>query len=216
MNIRLLYEEKSSKSTSILFLKTAHKKKEKAIFFDRDGVLIKDVNYIKSSDQVEICKNVVLFLRKAKFLGYAIVIVTNQSSVSREIISYDQYIEITSKFLSFLPIDLYPDLIMSSFHLPNNENNLSNFNWRKPGTGMFDYAFVNYQYNPKYSIMIGDKLTDLIPAYKSGIDSIIYMESDLHKERESELVRHWALKNRLSYHIWQELNVGFLEKNPYI
>jgi D-glycero-D-manno-heptose 1,7-bisphosphate phosphatase len=214
VNIRLLYEEKSSKSTSILSLKSANKKKEKAIFFDRDGVLIKDVNYIKSSDQVEICKNVVSFLRKAKFLGYAIVIVTNQSSVSREIISYEQYLEITSKFLSFLPINLYPDLIISSFHLPNNEKKLSNFNWRKPGTGMFDYSFVNYQYDPKYSIMIGDKLTDLIPAYKCGIDSIIYMESKLHKEKESKLVRDWALKNRLNYHIWQELNIDFLGTNP--
>ena len=63
-----------------------------------------------------------------------------------------------------MPVDLYPENILTSFHLPDNELALDDFNWRKPGTGMFDYALKNIILDPNRSVMIGDKLSDLIPA----------------------------------------------------
>ena len=51
--------------------------------------------------------------------------------------------------LSFLPVELYQELILASFHLPNNDSNLDNFDWRKPDTGMFNYAIKKYKYDVK-------------------------------------------------------------------
>ena len=89
------------------------------------------------------------FLKKAKSSNYDIVVVTNQSAVSRSIISYEKYISITAKFLSLLPSDVYPDLILASFHMPENKNNLNNYNWRKPGIGMFEFALNFGKYDSK-------------------------------------------------------------------
>ena len=110
----------------------------KALFLDRDGVLIEDLNYIDCPSKVCLCKNVVPFLNFAYMNKYDLIILTNQSSVSRKIITYQRYVEISESILSKLPLKLYPKYILASFHLPDNSNNLENFNWRKPGTGMFE------------------------------------------------------------------------------
>ena len=110
----------------------SHKKlNDKVLFLDRDGVLIEDVHHIDTPEKVSIRPKVINFLKSAREKFYDLVIVTNQSSVSRSIITYEQYKDITDKFLSFLTEDLYPDLILSSFHLPNNENNLEKFQLEK-------------------------------------------------------------------------------------
>ena len=113
-----------------------------------------DVNHIRSPHQVKPCKNLKEFLKIAKANKYHIVVVTNQSSVSRGIISYQEYIKITERFLSLLPTNLYPENNFTSFHLPNNKSGLDNYNWRKPGIGMFEYALKKYNLNPKRFIMI--------------------------------------------------------------
>ena len=198
IDLTKLYKEEYSVSTSKLILKSNKNFSEKALFIDRDGVLIEDVHHINSPDKVFLCSKVKNFLIAAKQECYDIVVITNQSSVSRKIISYDEYINITTKFLSLLPKDIYPDLILSSFHLPNNENNLRDFNWRKPDTGMIDYAIKLGKYNRFKSVIVGDKLTDLISGYKSGISNIIYVKSNLHKD-QFPIVEKWAMNNKISY-----------------
>ena len=119
MNIDEFYDEEVSKSAAKLSLRGKRNFSEKALFLDRDGVLIKDVNHIDSANKVELCPTVINFLKgeeKGEF-----IVITNQSSVSRSIISYSQYKDITERFLSFIPQDLYPELILSSFHLPDNK-----------------------------------------------------------------------------------------------
>ena len=209
MNLKTYYYEEKSESISKLILKESPEKR-KALFIDRDGVLIKDVHHIKSSKDVELRKNVISFLESANNLGYSIIVVTNQSSVSRGIITYDNYLEITSRFLSYLPFNLYPEFILCSFHMPNNSNNLEDFHWRKPGTGMFEYIIKNKKYKPSESIMIGDKLSDLIPARKIGINNIIYIESFLHKFKESKLIKEWSLKNKIDLKTVEELDASYL------
>ena len=46
------------------FLKNFCGKNNKAVFLDRDGVLIEDVHHIDSENKVHLCDNVVPFLKK--------------------------------------------------------------------------------------------------------------------------------------------------------
>ena len=157
MILHKYYKEEFSESTSKFIIKNKKPRSKKGLFLDRDGVLIKDVHHIKSPEEVELCKNVREFLRTARNKGVDLIVVTNQSSVSRSIISYEEYKIITEKFLSLIDYELYPDLILSSFHLPKNENKLENFNWRKPGAGMINYAINLQKYEKSESGIIGDK-----------------------------------------------------------
>tara|TARA_Y100001968_G_C19452094_1_gene769432 strand:+ start:4341 stop:4970 length:630 start_codon:yes stop_codon:yes gene_type:complete len=208
--IHSFYKEDYSSSISKLQLKRSLDLNTKALFLDRDGILIKDVHRINSPEQVELCNNVITFLKAAKRLNYDIVVVSNQSSVSRDIISYKEYLLITSKFLSYLPKSLYPNLILASFHLPGNKNNLSNYQWRKPGKGMFDYAINLNSYDTSTSIMIGDKLTDLIPASKCNINDLIYIPSSIHIG-ELEKVQEWNNLNSEKIKVSEYLNPKYLK-----
>ena len=209
MNLDKFYNEEFSNSISKLILKSKKDPKKKALFVDRDGVLIEDVHRINSPNKVTICPNLINFLGEAKFKGYEIIIITNQSSVSRSIISYSDYKAITAKFLSYLTEDLYPELILSSFHLPNNANNLEHYNWRKPGSGMIDYALNIKGYNKYLSALIGDKLSDLMAGYNGGIRNLIYIKSKLH-ENESLQIKDWSKKNSIQFSELRELNCKFI------
>ena len=192
------YKQESSSSISKFILKDHKIRSKKGIFLDRDGVLIEDVHHIKSPKQVKLCKNIEKFLRESKERGYELIVVTNQSSVSRSIITYQEYKNITEKFLSLIPYDVYPNLFLSSFHLPKNDNNLKNYNWRKPGTGMINYALKLRKYEKSKCGLIGDKLTDLEAGNNAGLSNICYIKSELHKD-EAISIRNWSLKNKVSY-----------------
>ena len=55
--------------------------KNKAAFFDRDGTLIKDKNYLSSIDQVELIPQAVSFCKILQSAGYKIFVVSNQSGI---------------------------------------------------------------------------------------------------------------------------------------
>ena len=203
------YYEEFSESTSKFVIKNKNLKSKKGLFLDRDGVLIKDVHHIKSPKEVELCKNVEEFLKKARKKEFELIVITNQSSVSRSIISYEEYKIITEKFLSFIDYDLYPDLILSSFHLPKNENKLEDFNWRKPGAGMIDYAINLQKYEKSECGLIGDKLSDLMAGNNAGLSKIAHIKSDLHKD-ECSLIKSWSLNNKIAYKQLEKLEDFFL------
>ncbi len=211
MNLQKYYQEEYLPGISKLRL-LKNNNSNKVLFLDRDGILIKDVHHIDECDKVELCDNVISFLTKARQLKYNIVIVTNQSSVSRSIISYKDYIKITCKFLTYLEESLFPDLILASFHLPDNKNKLPNFEWRKPGKGMFNYTFNLKKYLPSKSIMIGDKLTDLIPAYESNIPSLFYIPSNIHID-ETRKISYWNRSHELKIKTSNLLDNSMLENN---
>ena len=73
---------------------------------------------------------------------------------------------------------MYPNLILSSFHLPKNENKLKNFNWRKPGTGMIDYALNLQKYDKSKCSIIGDKLTDMEAGNNALVKTNILFNND--------------------------------------
>ena len=203
------YYEEFSESTSKFIIKNKNLRSKKGLFLDRDGVLIKDVHHIKSPKEVELCKNVEEFLKKARNKGFELIVVTNQSSISRSIISYEEYKIITEKFLSLIDYDLYPDLILSSFHLPKNENKLEDFNWRKPGPGMINYAINLQKYKKSECGLIGDKLSDLKAGNNSGLSNIAHIKSDLHKD-ECSLIKSWSLNNKIAYKQLEKLEDFFL------
>ena len=152
---------------SILHKRNFIEPRKKSLFLDRDGVLIKDVNHINSPEKVILTKNLGTFLKKARDLEFDIFVVTNQSSVARSIISIEDYLQITDKILSELIPYIYPDFILASFHHPDEKS--ASKSWRKPDKGMFAFILDNFSYSPNESIMVGDQLSDLVPAYYVGI-----------------------------------------------
>ena len=54
-----------------------------AVFLDRDGTLIREVNYLSMIAQIEVLPGVAPALRLLRGHGFKLVVVTNQSVVAR-------------------------------------------------------------------------------------------------------------------------------------
>ena len=152
----------------------------KTIFLDRDGVINKEVNYLNKIENFEFIKGVFDACIYFHSLNYNIIIVSNQSGITRGFFSEADYQEINKWMLNqFLKNDVS---ILDTFHCPHGPK--SNCSCRKPKPGMFIEAKNKYNINMDNSWMIGDKETDIEAANLAGINNTILVRSG-HKIDES-------------------------------
>ena len=101
-----------------------------AVFLDRDGTLMDDVDYCGDPGKVKVFPQAAPALRRLKENGYKLVIVTNQSGIGRGYFSEEDYRLVQAEFLR----QLGDGLIDASYYSPDLPT--SNSIRRKPGPGM--------------------------------------------------------------------------------
>ena len=148
------------------------KKKSKAIFLDRDGVIIKDVGYLNQLKQIKFLPQTTTALRYAFKKDYKIIIITNQSVVGRGIISINKL----SKIHNFIKNVLRSKkiLIKDIFFCPHHPifgigRYKKKCKCRKPENLLIEKAIKKYNIDRNSSLFIGDKETDMKAAKKSNI-----------------------------------------------
>jgi len=145
----------------------------KTIFLDRDGVINKDVNYAYKIVDFEFIDGIFEVCIYFQNLGYKIIIVTNQSGISRGYYSENDFQTITNWMLAqFKKNDIN---ILDVFHCPHSPD--SHCNCRKPKPGMLLNAKHKHNINMQNSWIIGDKETDIIAGISSGITNTILVKS---------------------------------------
>jgi len=153
----------------------------KAIFLDRDGVVNEDCHYIKDPLKVKLCKGAKSLIRKIFSKGIPIVVITNQSGISRKILTWEDYYLVNEKIIEQLGIPNPISAIYANSHTTTNQGN----NWRKPNPHMIIQASLDLKINLQNSILIGDRLTDLQAGYRAGIKKLIHvMTGHGFKERD--------------------------------
>ena len=113
-------------------------------------------------------------------MDYKIIIITNQSGISRGYYTESDYHLVTEWMLSQFAKNNIS--ILDIFHCPHGPN--SSCKCRKPKPGMFLNAKTKHNIDMKNSWMIGDKEVDVTAANASGIKSTILVRSG-HKIDES-------------------------------
>jgi len=152
----------------------------KTIFLDRDGVINKDINYLHKIDDFEFIDGIFDVCLYFQSLGYKIIIITNQSGISRGYYSHSDYQKVTQWMLDQFK---YKNInILDVFHCPHGPD--STCDCRKPKPGMFLKAKDKHNTDMEKSWMIGDKERDTIAANSAGIDNTILIRSS-HKVDES-------------------------------
>ena len=153
----------------------------KTIFLDRDGVINKETGYLHKIEDFKFINGVFEACQHYEQLGYKIVIVTNQSGISRGHYSEDDYRNITVWMIT--QFNKNNIQILDTFHCPHLPD--SGCNCRKPKPGMLLEAKKKYNINMLESWMIGDKETDITAAISSGINNTILVKSG-HKINEAD------------------------------
>ncbi|BBM39832.1 histidinol-phosphate phosphatase [Leptotrichia shahii] len=149
--------------------------KNKFVLLDRDGVINIEKSYLHKIEDFEYEKNVVEGLLRLRDLGYRFAIITNQAGIARGYYTEEDYL----KLQSFIEDDLFKKgiKIEKSYFCPHHPNVTGKYgiecDCRKPNTGNFELAIKEFDIDVKNSFMIGDKITDLIPAEKLGITPVL-------------------------------------------
>ena len=149
--------------------------KNKFILFDRDGVINIEKSYLYKIEDFEYESGVIEGLEKLKKLGYRFLIITNQAGIARGYYTEEDYL----KLQKFIMEDLKNKgiKIEKTYYCPHHPEGKGNYgikcDCRKPNTGNFLKAIEEFQIDVKKSFMVGDRITDLIPAEKLGFKSVL-------------------------------------------
>lgn len=152
-----------------------------AVFLDRDGVINVDKGYINKISEfewVDGSKEAIKYIREK---GYLVFVVTNQSGIARgyfsaqDVLDLHQYInEQLQEFGTCID-----DFFFSPYH-PDFKDKFSELSHlRKPNTGMLEQAEKKWSFQKNNSIMIGDKMSDVICAERFGIKGYQYKSGNL-------------------------------------
>jgi len=138
-----------------------------AVFLDRDGTLMRDVDYCGDPGKVEVYPAAAPALRRLKQNGYKLVLITNQSGMGRGYFTEDQYHVVETEFLR----QLGDGLIDASYHCPDLPTSTSIR--RKPGPGMVFEAQRDQRLDLRRSFFVGDKASDIGCGQNAGVRTIL-------------------------------------------
>ena len=162
----------------------------KTIFLDRDGVINKEVNYLHKIKDFQFIDGIFEACQYLENLDYRIIIITNQSGISR-----GYYTELDFQILTDWMILQFKNnniSILDVFHCPHLPN--TDCDCRKPKPGMLLEAKSKYNIDMQKSWFIGDTETDIIAANNSNITNTILVKSG-HKINENETNAKFVLES---------------------
>jgi D-glycero-D-manno-heptose 1,7-bisphosphate phosphatase len=128
-----------------------------AIFVDRDGTIIEDLNYPKDPKKVTLISNAAEGLRLMKEKGYLIFVVSNQSGVGRGLITDVEFSQVHEKVCLLLQESRVEiDGFSYCFHHPQDKCLC-----RKPGIELIPKTFNHQPLSWEESFTVGDKISDV-------------------------------------------------------
>ena len=158
-----------------------------AVFLDRDGTLIDDVDYLSGFDQMTLFPWTVDALRLIARAGFLTVVVTNQSAVARGIVTEDfvreTHVELNRRLerggaridaFSFCPH--HPDAAIERYRRPCR--------CRKPGPGMLEDGARDLSIDLSRSWMVGDRWIDVSAGNAAAVRSLLVQSG--HAARVNE------------------------------
>jgi D-glycero-D-manno-heptose 1,7-bisphosphate phosphatase len=141
--------------------------RQKAIFLDRDGTLIKDVGYCSRPAEVELLEGVSALLPRLKSAGFKLIIVTNQSGIGRGFFTEEDFWAVQRE----LQTQLGAGLIDATYFCADTPEQKSAR--RKPNPGMLLEAATDLSIDLDQSYMVGDKVSDAEAGIRAGVRATI-------------------------------------------
>ncbi len=160
--------------------------KTPALFLDRDGVIIKDVHHISDPELVEICPGAFELIHCANQSRWPVVVVTNQSGISRGLFDWTSFDRVNERMISLLGTSASISAIFANGLPPGSPSQ----SWRKPSPLMLIEATKYLNIDISQSIMVGDRLSDLQAGCAASVKYIFHVLSR-HGIKERPSVLSW-------------------------
>ena len=151
----------------------------KAIFLDRDGVLVEDLGYHHKLVDLKLIPNAVEGLNLLK--NFKLIIITNQSGIGRGYYKMKDFDNFNGHLIKKLK--KHNIKIEKTYVCPHKPED--NCECRKPKTKLIKDAEKEFNIDLSESFMIGDKKIDVEMGYNAGCKSILVLTGNRMKEKES-------------------------------
>ena len=158
--------------------------KRPAIFFDRDNTLIASDGYLGDPAQVRLIHGAADAVARARALGYATVVVSNQSGVARGMFSEGAVYAVNERMDALLHADnphavidrhefcpFHPEAVVERYRKDSD--------LRKPKPGMILAAAEKLALDLKRSWLIGDAPRDIEAGHAAGCRTILFVDPEL-------------------------------------
>ena len=149
----------------------------RAVFFDRDGTLMREVDYCDHPSRVHAIPGTAKALADLHAQGWLSVMVTNQSGIGRGYFTTADYEAVNAEL--FRQLGSTMDGVYCCADHPDTPTPR-----RKPGTGMIDEAARDLGIDPARSWMIGDKDIDITCGRDAGCRTILVLTGYGEKHRD--------------------------------
>lgn len=144
---------------------------KRAIFFDRDGVLNRELgDYVCKPEDFDILPDAVECIKLANERGFLSIIITNQGGIDKGLYTHETLAAIHRKIIDACQKE--GAKIDDIFYCPHHPK-VSMCLCRKPDSMMLEKAVGKFGLNIDECIMIGDTERDMQAAEKLGIKGIL-------------------------------------------
>lgn len=146
-------------------------KKNKALFLDRDGVVIDYIPYLSRPEQVSIPAGAGQALKQWQDAGYLLIIITNQSGLARGYFTWDDLTAIHGRMIEeYRQLGVhFHDLALCPHHPDDG------CQCRKPSPYLLRAAAHQYGIDLAGSFFIGDAPSDLECALGAGCQPVLLL-----------------------------------------
>ena len=159
-----------------------------AAFLDRDGTIIRDANYLRDPNDVELLPGAADAIRRLNAQGVAVIVVTNQSGIARGWLDLDDYDAVRRRLDILLESasDAAPQAhIDGSYMCPHHPDVNGPCDCRKPGLALYRQAIAEHAIDPTRSVFIGDRWRDVAPASAlGGLSMLLDVDSTPAEDRD--------------------------------
>lgn len=158
----------------------------KALFLDRDGVVNVEKNYLHKIEDFELIDGIIEVCRVYQDNGYLVIIVTNQSGISRGYYTQEDFATLSQWMVEYFKT--FGITITHIYHCPHHESIDGVCECRKPEPGMFLEAQKEYDLDMAGSVMIGDNERDIEAALRAGVGMNILLSADAIHSRANRII----------------------------
>jgi D-glycero-D-manno-heptose 1,7-bisphosphate phosphatase len=144
-----------------------------ALFLDRDGVINVDRGYVHRISEFQFVQGVFDLTRFWILeVQRPIVVISNQSGIGRGYFDEEEYADLTQWMCRRFAAEGSP--IARVYHCPSHpQHGIGRYRrddpWRKPAPGMILQAAADLNLDLAYSVIVGDKLSDMEAGARAGV-----------------------------------------------
>lgn len=156
----------------------------KALFLDRDGVINIDYSHVNDKINFVFIDGIFDLCKLMQANGYLIIVITNQAGIGKAFYTEEKFLNLNKWMIKkFKENDI---TISKTYYCPHKPE--ENCSCRKPNPGMILNAVKEFHINPKLSVLIGDKKSDIKAGIAAGINKNIFFDQINHHNTIKTLI----------------------------